>query len=456
MTLLRSLLDRRVPLERRLARGALLLLLLAACAYRVALIVQYNPVDHIWSDPQRHWEQGIDTLRDDPMSLIDPILFQLYMGALGKLTLKLPILVAYWTSLLSLAGPWLWYRFLRELVRDRDLALAGWVILAALPSSAAIYSYFMQETLMLPLLGAALWATWRARRKADVPSFVWATAAWTLAGLTRGICFPLAAVALAWVWLAQPRKLPRAAASVLLVAAIFVPLSIRSVTRSGLLAPHGIGAMVQLYHRSGAQEIVIEFRRQGAYWGYVFASPAVLRPPFEPFSAWLPQRKGTVRFSIDMDHGERDWAAARASLPPWTLRRAAWLTGENLVLLFFSQSWPDTNLERPIGRVNHWLRWIWAPLGLAALALTLARLRRERERLLAALIFVWFLVQGVFPLSVNEGRYRKPFEGLLVCQCVLLAAGWRRRGAVEALPATPAAPGAPSLPQEVAASAAVG
>lgn len=427
MTLLRSLLDPAIPRSRRLARSALLVLLAAACVYRVLLIVKYNPIDNIWSDPQRHWEQGIDTLRSDPMSVIDPILFQLYVGAIAKLTLKQAVLVAYFTSLLSLVGPWLWYRFLRELTHDRDLSLAGWVALTALPSWAAIYSYFMQETLMLPLLGAALWTTWRARRKGDVPSFVWATAAWTLAGLTRGICFPLAMVALGWTWLSQPRKVPRAVVSVLLVASIFVPLSIRSLSTSGMIAPHGIGTMVQLYQRSGAQIIEMEFRRQGAYWRYGFASPAVLRSPFEPFYEWQSLRSGTVRFTVDMDHGARDWKAALASLPPYLSWRGAALTGENILLLFFSQSWPDTNRERTIGEINHWERWLWAPLGLVALVVTLAWRRRQRDWLLPALLFVWFLVQGVIPLSVNEGRYRKPFEGLLLSQCVLLLAARRRQ-----------------------------
>jgi hypothetical protein len=452
MTLFRSLTDPAVPLGRRLWRALLLVLLLAACVYRVALIVRYNPVDNIWSDPQRHWEQGIDTLRYDPMSVIDPILFQVYIGALAKLTLKLPVLVAYFTALLSLVGPWLWYRFLRELTHDRDASLAGWVVLAALPSWSAIYSYFMQETLMLPLLGAALWTTWRARRKGDLRSFLWATAAWILAGLTRGICLPLGFLALAWTWLSQPGKLPRAVASSVLAASIFVPLSIRSEWTCNMIAPHGIGTMVQLYHRSGAQIIEMEFRRQGAYWKYGFASPAVLRSPFEPFFDWKSLRTGTVTFSVDMDHGSRDWKKAMDSLPPWTLKRAAALTGENLILLFFSQTWPDTNTERFIGVANSWERWLWAPLTLAALALTLARWRRQRDWLLPVLLFTWFAVQGVFPLCVNEGRYRKPFEGLLVAQCAVLLAGARRSQAVETvqtLEAVPAIPGTEALDVQV-------
>src|SRR5688572_564716 len=146
MRWLRSLLDPTEPPRRRMLRAALLAALLAACAFRVWLILRYNPVDHIWSDPGRHWQLGSHPLDSQPMAAIDPVGYQLYLGALAKLTLRSPWLVAYWTALLSLAGPWLWYRFLRELLPSRDLALAGWVILAALPSWSSIYSYFMQET----------------------------------------------------------------------------------------------------------------------------------------------------------------------------------------------------------------------------------------------------------------------------------------------------------------------
>ena len=78
-----------------------------------------------------------------------------------------------------------------------------------MPSWSALYSYFMQETLMIPLLGAALWATWRARRKGGVAPFVVAVLLWLLAGLTRGICLPLGLVALALVWWQQGDKLRR-------------------------------------------------------------------------------------------------------------------------------------------------------------------------------------------------------------------------------------------------------
>ncbi len=105
---------------------------------------------------------------------------------------------------------------------------------------------------------------------------------------------------------------------------------------------------------------------------------------------------------------------------------------DNLIHLFMSQSWPDTDLSRDIGLINHWMRWIWAPLTLLCVVL-LWRRRRDLKgpsAVLPAILLTWFLVQGVFPLSVNEGRYRKPFEGLLLAQLLWL---WPRPVRPEAL-----------------------
>jgi hypothetical protein len=431
MQLLRSLLDPKLSARARAIRIGLLCLIVAACAFRAWLIFRFNPVDHIWSDPGRHWILGTHPLDTSPMTAIDPVGYQVYLGAVAKLTTQVPLLVGYWTMLLSISGPWLWYRFLRELGLGRDWALAGWALFAALPSWSAIYSYFMQETLMLPLLGAALWATWRSRRKGDAASFVLAVGVWLLAGLTRGICLPLGAVAMTWLWVLQGGKLAKAATAMALVVAIMAPLAGRSWSLARLLSPHGIGQMVQLYHRAGTQGFTIEFTRQAGKerWNYEFASPAVLQPPFEPFSDWRSRRDWTAHFSIDLDAGRRDWNAAMAGLPPWSASRMAWLTGDNLIHLFFSSSWPDSNRERFIGELNYRMRWIWAPLTALCLVVTLLRWKRQRERLLPALILTWFAVQGLFPLAVNEGRYRKPFEGLLLAQCLLLAAGGSRRRA---------------------------
>ena len=100
----------------------------------------------------------------------------------------MPELVAYSTSLLALLTPWLWYRFY---VKYNRIKPWHWRvgILSLLPSWTSIYAYFMQETLLLPLLGAALWATWRCRRKRDAASFGIMIFLWIAAGPHTRYCY---------------------------------------------------------------------------------------------------------------------------------------------------------------------------------------------------------------------------------------------------------------------------
>lgn len=403
------------------------LLIVVGIWLRIDYIFQHNPLDHIWSDPQRHWEQGTEVLRNDPMSLTDPVLYQIYIGVLGKLTLKSPLLVAFYTALLSILTPWIWYRFARELLRDRLIATGLWAALCMLPSWIAIYSYFMQETLLLPLLGAALYTSWRCKRKQTVASFVLMALLWCMAGLTRGIAIPLAAVACTWLWLIQGQKIQKAAYSLLLLALILGPLSYRAYDQTRLLAPHGIGQMVAIYTRSGKREIHINYRRDGARWGYWFGSPSTGATPFEPLSDWRSARDGRVQVDVDLRKGSEDWNKALAA-NPLTFKNYFWLTGENLIFLFFGPSWPDNNLERTLERINHHSRWLWAPLTLALLiGIALHWQPLRGRRLLPVLLLTWIVVQGLLPISVNEGRYRKPGEGILIVQVALLLAVRRRR-----------------------------
>jgi hypothetical protein len=407
-------------------QAVLYCLILLGAVLQVWVIYTYNPMDHIWSDPQRHWEQGTDALRNDLMSNTDPVMYQLYVGALAKLSLGLPALVAFYTGLLALITPWLWYRFLRELQGSKTAALAGWAVFSLLPSWMSIYSYFMQETLMLTLLGASLWATWRARRKQTLNAFLVMVLLWALAGLTRGICIPLAAVAVTWLWLVQDGKVRKAVYSTAVLALILGPLTYRSMETVGMPSPHGLGQMNMIYAQSGKQRIEVHYRRDGAAWNYVFQSPAAEAKPFAPLSDWQSRREGAVSVRVDAAEGAQGWAEA-LDQTSMDFGKYLWVTGENLILLFFTESWPDSNREYLPGELNYLMRWIWAPLGLACLiALASSRRLRRRDTLLPSLILTWFIFQGLAPLAVNEGRYRKPFEGLIVAQAVVLLGAARQ------------------------------
>lgn len=409
-----------------LLRGFLYLLIIGGCLLRVWIIWRYNPLDHMWSDPLRHWGQGVENLRWDPMSMTDPIMYQVYIGALAKLTLKLPLLVWFYTSLLSLLTPWIWYRFFRELQPGKTIALAGCVAVAWLPSWVSIYSYFMNETLMLPLLGAALYTTWRAGRKQTVSSFVLMVLAWSILGLARPVCIPMAAVASVWVWFKHPFKIGTALYSLLLLVLLLGPLTYRGYKIMHVFSPHGVGHMGAVYAGSGKKDIQITYRREGAIWGYAYRNPSIGIEPFAPLSHWKSQREGTVTVDVDITHGGKELEKVLSLWKP-DLNSYVWITKENLIFLFFGPSWPDVNRDRLLDEINYQMRWIWAPLTLTVCLWSVMALRRKRsDLLLPALILVWFVVQALIPISVNEGRYRKPYEGLLLAQIVLLM-GMKRK-----------------------------
>ncbi len=394
---------------------------------RISYISDYNPIDHIWSDPQRHWEQGSEPLRNNPMTLTDPILYQLYISIIAKLTFKDPLLVAFYTILLSLFTPWIWYRYLRELFDNKLLATAGWAVFSILPSWIAIFAYFMQETLLLPLLGLALWASWRCKRKQTTGTFVLMVFLWILTGLTRGIAIPLAAVICTWLWFAQSQKFTKAGLSLLLLVFIMGPLTYRAYQQMYIFAPHGDSHLVGLYARSGKKEIHIHYKRGESGWSYAYRSPSTGTRPFAPFSNWQSSRQGIVRANIDVTKGTEDWKNVFEQ-NPLTFSKYLWLAKENMIFLFFGSSWPDNNMARTLEANNVHLRWIWAPLlVILVFSIFLLRKKMQNQWLLPSVLLAWILVQGLVPLAVNEGRYRKPGEGLMIAQAFALLAITRRR-----------------------------
>jgi hypothetical protein len=360
------------------------------------------------------------------MAVFDPPVYQAWLSVVQKFTLQIPALVAFYAAVLSVLTPWCWYRFLRETLDSKNLALAGWAALSLLPTWIGIYSYFMTETLLLPLLGTSLWMTCRARRRRTVATFMAMVVLWTITGLTRGIAIPLAATACAWVWFSHPRKLLTAAASGAFVALALVPLSVRNHHFVHLWAPHGNGYLTQIYAESGAREIALHLTRDGAWWEYGFAAPMLDERPFAPLSDWKSMRTGTVHAPVDLTQGTRDWKAVRAKTAKQGAER--WrLRWENFIFLFQGNSWPDNNPAYFMGRLANLSRWLWLPLFGGVLALSVWCWRSMRgQPLLPLLIAVWFFFQGWLLIAVNEGRYRKPAEGLLIAQVLVLAETWRR------------------------------
>ena len=420
-------------------------LIALGCALRIYNVIVHNPVDHLWSDPQRHWDHANMPLIPSPMALFDQPVFQIWLSVVEKFTMGLGPLIAVYASALSVIAPWCWYRFLRETLFSKTLALAGWAVIALIPSWIGIYSYFMTETLFLPALGLSLWMTMRAKRRQTLESFLTLVACWIFCGLTRGIGIPLAGVAAIWVWLRHPLKLRTALWSTLMIVVVLAPISYRNYHFVKLWEPQGNGWLNKIYAESGAREIQLHLTRNGAVWLYGFGSPSIDSRPFAPFSDWTSKRSGLVEVYVDFNNGAQDWKntfkkTAKQGPERWQLHL------ENIVFLFFGNSWPDNNPAYFMGWLANLSRWIWAPAFIVILVLSIMRAKAVCSRpLLPLVIATGLFFQGWMLLVPNEGRYRKPFEGLLVCQVLLLLDLRRRTLSTASIAPPESAPDKPEL-----------
>ncbi|HEX5127089.1 MAG TPA: hypothetical protein VFW00_10150 [Rhodocyclaceae bacterium] len=413
----------------RWAIRLLYLLIIIGCGVRFYQVWLHNPAspDHLFSDPQRHWEYASKPLEPSPMALFDPPFFQLWLSVLQKWTMGLLPLIAIYAGLLSIATPWLWYRFIREATSSRVIALTGWAAFVWLPTWISIYSYFMTETLLLPLMGASLWMTLHADRKRTVASFVGMVALWLVTGLVRAIGLPLGALATLLVWLRHPYKLRSAAWSTVVLVLLMAPLSYRNDHFNHLWTPWGNPWLTKIYAESGKKEVVIHLTLDGAGWEYGFTTPAMEQHPLLPLSNWTSSREGTVDATVDMSHGEDDWRKEyeRTAVHGWERLK---MRAENVINIMVGSSWPDDNTDYFWSRMSVAFRWPWAPWLLLAVVMGIRNWRDTRERpLLPLLIVAWFFLQASSLVATNEGRYRKPLEGLLVAQMFIMWDQSRKR-----------------------------
>jgi hypothetical protein len=404
-------------------RLLLLAAILAGSFVRFYIAVTQNPAEHIWSDPARHWRNAATLLTRNPLSAIDPLSYQIWLMIVAKLINGSQKAWGLYAGLLSVLTPWLWYRFLRELLPANLLPLIGYAIFCWLPSWLGIFSYFMTETLVLPLLGLSLWLTWRCLRKSTLESFVWATVAWLWMLMTKQSLVPIAVVALICLCIGNKEWSRRTAIAGVMSILVLIPAGLRTQKILGVWAPLGYGKLNQIYMDSGNTSIEVRFMRSGQAVGlWRFLSPSMGTQPLAPFSEWKSQREGMCRFTIDINNGPHDWETALEEQQPSLTARIEhqW---ENVIFLLWGTSWPDNNPSDLWDRAANALRWVWAPLlVLVSIGNVVVFWRLKKWRLLPALTMLGWLFLCAAPLGVGEGRYRKPFEGLLIANALWLKA----------------------------------
>ncbi len=335
---------RRLPRKERFWAA----LLVGGVVLRVAMELTWRgPMDLLYSDATRHYDNAKRFLDPGPQGCSNPYLYQLFLFLVLRFTGGAKLGISLVNLALSLSYPFFWYRFARTVLRRRIDALRCATVLIYLPTHVVMFSYFMNETLLLPLLGAALWATSVAGRRRSGARFLVAALLWVCAILTRSVVLPASVMALGWclhrlrfgvvaalvtagvlvgsalaavpvvaggvdaVMLKQQLPLLGAAAAGFLVLAtlacaswprsrILPVLGAWAILAGGLgvaaqhsfkhlrrYTPFGDNTVVAVYFASGAAGYRITYVGGGTYG---FGSPSLYISPFDPFFEWRSSR----------------------------------------------------------------------------------------------------------------------------------------------------------------------
>ena len=381
-----------------------------------------SPLDHLFSDPQRHWQNGANFLHPTIMGAADPRLFQVWMFVVRSLSHDDGPTVLLACGILCAGMPYGWYRALREL-QPRRRALGCAIVIGLIPESISVYGFFMNETLLITLIGFCFWLTLRARRKKTVAAFALATLLWLCAALTRTVAVPLAAACLAWLWLTQAQRFTKFLIGAGITCLLIIPAGLHGQDKLHFFAPFGNLYFNEIYHESGMRDIAVDYGPDGAYR---FGSPSFYNATFYPFSSWTTDRSGVASIKIDLNQGRAAWIEAKErvrrlrTFPSWRERL------EDVAYLLVGQVWPNSSTGTLMGWLTLWARWLLVPvLVFVSWGLFTRRYRGDAHLLpLCALGMIAFLL--LQNEGVMEARFREPLDAIVVCAALLVSS--RRSG----------------------------
>jgi Dolichyl-phosphate-mannose-protein mannosyltransferase len=399
-------------------------------AFRVyAVLVLRNPMDAIFSDPGRHWDNALHFATPTVQGASNPYLYQLYLFLVQKATHQDKVEIGNITAALSVSYALVWYLFARSVFRRRINALRFATALCWMPSHISLYSFFMNETLVLPLVGLAMWFTNRTIDKRSPSSFVATATTWTLAVLTRSVVGPIGLGCVLVSWFKVKRRQWAALAAACAISALWVGAASEHAHRVlKRYTPFGDNMVVAVYFVSAAHDYTMDVKGFGRY---IFSSPSLYVSPFAPFYEFPSIREGVVSFSADPDRRGADVERTFLRELQINWRKFPRLIGENVIFFSFGHCWPTAgSMNDRADRICLWERWIWLPLSIVSLVGSLVFVLRRGAAFVPiatlGFLFSFFVIAQVS--GFMEGRYRKPLEPMVLLAPIWL---WERRGMVD-------------------------
>jgi hypothetical protein len=328
----------------------------------------------------------------------------------------------YDQAVLTLLTPLFWGLWLRHCMPSRRTALVALLVLTWWPSWVGIFCYVLPETLLLPLLGLALWLSWEAVERNRPSLFVGAGLAWGYLLITKLSVVPC--LIIVWIWMLRRRGKQRVGLLALVALLVFAyqPVHEHSITGAWEIVPGWVQA-VSVYYASDAYEMDVASQFRNSEGGLIQEVGVVISPdlmpqanPYQPFATWHSSRSGKFTQNVTARGGRFRWGPS----PRPSLQTRIQLMGENFILFFLSPSWPEDMMNTHFDAAQMACRWLILPL---SWFVGLSALTRRRMTILSALCLLWMAFFLLQQSAMIEGRYRKPWEGLLLValvECVYL------------------------------------
>jgi Dolichyl-phosphate-mannose-protein mannosyltransferase len=390
---------------------------------RFVFVTWYSPELSALVDPSRYLAAANDLSfsHQSLFSVFDPPIYQYWLAFFIHMFKRYPVTLELYSIAMVAITPLFWYLWMRLALNDEKLALIGLTIFIFLPSYLSIFCFFMPETLLLPLLGLSLWLTSKASVQRTKLMFFLVAMAWGLTITTKMNAAATCAVSLGWLWrrLSDTVTLKSlfkiAILQLIVVAAIFslTPIKVYDQMHSIVIEP-GTVVLNRLLFESGNARLEAHGKRffpngttgEFSIWCDCPVLVGEQARIFRPFSNWTSFRKGTADVIVDFD---RLWPIYPSKQVPWRDRLR--YTYENILFFFFSSTYPEDQLQNSIFAIDTNCRWLWLPITLLVLVLAIKRRRWSFPVVLAVFTGLSLMLQQT---SLIEGRYRKPWEGLVI------------------------------------------
>jgi hypothetical protein len=379
-----------------------------------------SPFNHLISDSSRHFRSATESLNYWLFGISDGLGYQIWLSAFAHIFGQSRWLVGLYCGLMSAATAFAWYQWFKLCLPSKRLALVAYALIIWLPDWIKLFVFFLDETLLLLLVGVMLYFGWKARKTlAFKDCLIFASIA-GFSFLTKATCAPQIAITYFFLGTMLFRKLPRPvfiqrlalSISLTVLICLLAPLSFYSRTGAWSWFLPAQAQTNKLYYESGQKTVAIHsryFDRQEGAWkteDYWFGNPSYYTPQLLPFSNWISPRTGY--FCCVMDLGAPERFFPKVDL---TWRKRIELTLENWIYLFVGFVWPT---EFPTSKVS-FERWLWPFFTLIVVA---SVCRKKGLNNLDVLSLGTLAVLMFQQECAMEGRYRLTWEGVMI-PCVV-------------------------------------